>query len=75
MSAVSEAEEGCISYQFYSSLEDDNLFLLFEQWETADALAKHLAQPHTRQFGAQFPGFLAGALDIKRYEVSAVSDL
>ena len=75
MSALSEAEAGCIRYQFYESLAEVNTFFLFEEWETADALQNHLQQPHTRQFGGQLANFLASEMSIKRYEIASVSDM
>ncbi|MCB8942211.1 MAG: antibiotic biosynthesis monooxygenase [Ardenticatenaceae bacterium] len=75
MSKLSEAEAGCISYQFYESLAEPNTFFLFEEWETADALQAHLQQPHTTEFGGQLAGVLAGPMAVKRYEILAVSDM
>jgi len=34
MSHASEAEAGCITYRFYSDIEDENLFRRFEIWES-----------------------------------------
>ena len=75
MSRLSEAESGCISYQFYESLAEPNTFFLFEEWKTADALQTHLQQPHTIQFGSQLANVLAGPMAVKRYEIMAVSDM
>ena len=75
MSQLSEAEVGCISYQFYESLAEANTFFLFEEWETAESLQTHLQQPHTSQFGSQLASLLAGPMAVKRYEIMAISDM
>lgn len=40
------AEEGCLSYDYYRSVEDENLLLLVERWTDAQAQRAHLEQPH-----------------------------
>ena len=75
MSQLSEAEAGCIHYQFYESLGEANTFLLFEEWETAEALQNHFQQPHTMQFGSQLANFLASEMSVKRYDILSVNDL
>ncbi len=68
----SELEGGCISYRFYTSIADPNVFHIFEEWETAVALATHFQTPHMAEFNAQLPNYLAGEPDVKEYEVSAI---
>lgn len=75
MSQLSEAEAGCITYQFYESLAEANTFFLFEEWETADALQAHLKQPHTTEFGTRLAHLLAGPMGVKQYEIMAVTDM
>ena len=75
MSAASEAEDGCITYRLYADLEDPNLFRIFEVWEREDALAAHFETPHMAVFRKKLPDLVAGAMDVKRYDVEKVSDL
>ena len=75
MSALSEAEAGCVSYQFYESLAEPNTFLLFEEWETAEALQNQFKQPHTNQFGSQLAHYLASEMSVKRYDILSVNDM
>jgi quinol monooxygenase YgiN len=75
MSALSEAEMGCISYQFYESLAEAHAFLLFEEWETAEALQNHFKQPHTMKFGSKLANYLASEMSVKRYDILSVNDL
>ncbi len=75
MSRASEAEAGCITYHFYSDIEDENLFRIFEVWTNEEALMAHFKTPHMATFNSKLPDLLAGETDIKRYDISRVSDL
>ncbi|MEL6256356.1 MAG: putative quinol monooxygenase [Bacteroidota bacterium] len=40
------AEEGCINYDLHQDQEDENHFIFYENWESADHLAKHAKSAH-----------------------------
>ena len=40
------AEEGCLRYEYFLSLQNDRDILLIEEWETEAHQQKHVAQPH-----------------------------
>lgn len=71
MAAATRAEAGCVAYTFSADLADPNVIHIFEEWETADALAAHFQAPHMARFQAALPDFLAGAPVLKRYEVAS----
>lgn len=75
MAAATQQEAGCITYDFHASLADPNLFLIFEEWETAEALAAHSQTPHMAVFRQKLGNVVAGKGWIKRYEVASVGDL
>lgn len=75
MSAHSEAEDGCSCYRVYMDPGDRNTFFLFEQWDSAEALAQHFQTKHFQEFNVFLQSILTGLPDIKRYEVSAVAPL
>jgi quinol monooxygenase YgiN len=64
-----------MTYDFHASLVDPNLFLIFEEWETAEALAAHSQTPHMAVFRQKLRNVVAGKGWIKRYEVASVGDL
>ncbi|RWR03678.1 drug:proton antiporter [[Pantoea] beijingensis] len=47
--APSRAEEGCIHYDLYRSIEDGNVFLFHETWKDQAALDHHNQQPHLQK--------------------------
>lgn len=40
------AEEGCIRYDLHRGLADQDTFLFYELWTSAEALDAHMASPH-----------------------------
>jgi quinol monooxygenase YgiN len=41
-------ENGCISYEFYTSCDKDEI-LLIEKWENKEALSNHIETPHLKK--------------------------
>jgi len=69
------AEAGCKAYRFSNDLEDPNTFLIFEEWEGDEALARHFQSAHMAKFNAAAPRLMAGAPSFNRYDVSGVVKL
>jgi quinol monooxygenase YgiN len=75
MAEATRREAGCRTYRFSADLADSALFYIHEEWDSAEALALHFATPHMAEFNSRIPGFLAGAPEITRFEVSAAGPL
>ena len=75
VAAATQKEAGCISYGFFADLADPNLFLIFEEWESDEALARHFETEHLKAFRAEMPGLVAAPPAIQRYVVSSVGPL
>ncbi len=75
MVAASQAEAGCISYDFYADLQDPNSFFAFEQWESEEALRIHFATDHMKTFQGKLAEVIAGRVEVKRYNVASITDL
>ena len=73
MAEATQSEPGCITYQFFADLKDPNTIFVFEAWETEEALAQHFQTDHMKAFQQELPKFVAGEMDIKRYQVESVS--
>lgn len=55
--------------QLYTLVKDDEGYAVMELYDDADALAAHGASEHFKAAGPKFAGLMAGAPDIKRFEV------
>ena len=75
MAEATQGEPGCIAYQFSADLKDPNTIFVFEAWETEEALARHFQTDHMKAFQQELPQFVAGEMDIKRYNVESVSTI
>jgi quinol monooxygenase YgiN len=68
--ARSRAEPGCITYAFTPDQLDPGRVLLFERWESKEALAGHLAG--LRERPRQPDGIEVRESEVVQYEISAV---
>jgi len=71
MAVASRAEYGCVSYEFYVGLSDPDTLLLFQEWESVDALQGHFDTSHMSEFLEKLPDILNGEVSTRRYEVKA----
>jgi quinol monooxygenase YgiN len=62
-------ESGCISYDLYSSTEDDDVLIMLEQWKDQDVLDSHMQTEHFKTFSVAIKNILAKELDIDVYPV------
>ncbi|MBT4162940.1 MAG: antibiotic biosynthesis monooxygenase [Gammaproteobacteria bacterium] len=75
MAVASREEDGCISYEFYVGLTDPNTLLLFQEWESVDALQGHFETDHMEDFLRVLPDVLDGEVATRRYEVKVSNDI
>lgn len=68
-------EPGCLMYTFYADQTDLNLFFIFEEWDSEEALQKHFQTEHMKKFMQQASSLLAGKPSAKKYTVSAAVPL
>ena len=74
MAAATREEPGCLSYDFYIGLADPNTLMLFQEWETMDALMVHFKTPHMEEFLKELPEVLNGNITTRRFAVQSVDD-
>lgn len=49
LDAIVRAEDGCICYEYYASMENQTQVILIERWESEEKQQIHVAQPHMTQ--------------------------
>ena len=47
------AEEGCINYDLHRSVEDPNLFMFYENWESQPLWEQQMESPHLSEFSSK----------------------
>ncbi len=75
MAKATQAEAGCLAYQFYADLSDPNTFFIFEEWESEEALNRHFQTEHMKNFQQQAPKILAGKVNAKKYTIESETPL
>lgn len=63
----SRAEDGCISYDAHQSLDDPELWCMYENWRSSADLDAHFQTPYLREFAEDLPELVEGELDLRRY--------
>jgi quinol monooxygenase YgiN len=74
MASATQAEPGCIAYDFYVGLEDPNRLLLYQEWSSMEALMAHFQTPHMEAFLRDLPHVVAGEITTRRFAVQSVED-
>ena len=68
-------ENGCVEYRFALPFEEGLPIVLFEEWESQDALNAHFETTHLAEFRAKMDEVLAEPPTIRRYVVSEAGAL
>jgi quinol monooxygenase YgiN len=69
MSIATREEPGCLSYEFFIGLSDPDTLLLYQEWESVEALQDHFETQHMEEFLGHLPNVLDGEVLTRRYEV------
>ena len=74
MALATREEPGCLSYDFYVGLSDPNTLMLFQEWESMEALMGHFQTDHMDQFLKELPEVVSGEITTRRYAVQSVDN-
>ena len=72
--AATRGVEGCITYEFYRALSDPDALVVFQEWESMEALVDHLSSPHLESFLRRLPEISDGGITTRRYLVQDVEE-
>ena len=70
MQENSRREEGCLRYGFFAAVEDPLSFVAVEEWADREALDRHFAEPHLREFTGRLLELISGQPEIAIHEVA-----
>ena len=70
MARETRKEVGCLSYAFYTGVEDPAHVRVFEEWESGEALERHFRTPHMAEFRAALGRIKMVRGEVWRYEVA-----
>jgi quinol monooxygenase YgiN len=74
MQEDSRKEEGCIRYGFFAAVEDPLNFIAVEEWADREALDRHFAQPHLREFAAGLLELVSERPEVAIHEIAETGE-
>ena len=51
-------EEGCINYDFHQDINDENIFIFYENWATREAWQNHVNSEHMKNYSKLTSDFI-----------------
>ena len=63
----SRGEEGNINYDVHQSNDDPDMWMMYENWSSQEALDAHFEQPYMKEFIARLPQLMAGELRLQKF--------
>ncbi|WP_422661461.1 putative quinol monooxygenase [Paenibacillus sp. EC2-1] len=63
----SRTEAGNVSYKLMKDIEQDNTYLMVEQWKDQEAVAAHNTSSHFQAFVATAPKYLTAPLQVQAF--------
>jgi quinol monooxygenase YgiN len=75
VAAASREEPGCISYRLYEDTQRANEFVFVEEWADQEALQRHFATAHVREFMQAIPATITARPDVKFHTIASTMDL
>lgn len=70
---ASRAEAGNVSYKLLKDTDQDDTYLMIEQWKDQEAVAAHNASSHFQAFVAQAAKFLTAPLQAQAFAGQPIS--
>lgn len=71
----SRAEDGIITYEIATDIDDPNLFRFTEQYEDEAAFGVHTESDHFGELEAALPDLLTGEPNVTRFDVDSASEV
>jgi quinol monooxygenase YgiN len=71
MMAASQAEAGCLDYNYAEDVGEPGLIHVFERWSDPAALDAHFQTPHMAAWRAVWPRYGVSARRLFAYEVAS----
>jgi quinol monooxygenase YgiN len=67
--APTRAEAQCLAYDLHQSLDDADVWFVYENWRSVEGLDAHMQAPHLQAFLKAAPSLIAGDIDLRRFSM------
>jgi quinol monooxygenase YgiN len=61
------AETACLDYDLHQSLDDTDVWFVYENWSSAEGLSLHMQSEHVRAFLRAAPDLIADDIDLHQF--------
>lgn len=70
LAETTRLEPGCLRYELWLSSDHDDGFVIFQEWESAEALEKHIQSETVEELGYRLGELVLGPPIVRRYRVA-----
>jgi quinol monooxygenase YgiN len=67
--APTRAEAECLNYNLHQSIDDADLWFVYENWRSAEGSEAHMRAPHAQAFLKSAPDLIADDIDLRRFSM------
>ena len=65
--APTRAEAECLTYNLHQSIDDAEVWFVYENWCSAEGSEAHMRAPHVQAFLKVAPDLIADDIDLRRF--------
>jgi quinol monooxygenase YgiN len=74
LAPISREEAGCIDFELHRSVDNPDLWFVYENWTSRDDLDQHFKTAHLLKFVEASAALLDGDMDLRLFSKVAVAD-
>ena len=63
------AEAECLNYDLHQSIDDGDVWLVYENWRSTEGSEAHMRAPHVQAFLKVAPDLIADDIDLRRFSM------
>jgi quinol monooxygenase YgiN len=67
--APTRAEAECLNYDLHQSVDDAEVWFVYENWRSAEGSGAHMRAPHVQAFLKVAPDLIADDIDLRRFSM------
>jgi quinol monooxygenase YgiN len=67
--APTRAETECRTYNLHQSIDDNEVWFIYENWRSAEGSEAHMRAPHVQAFLKVAPDLIADDIDLRRFSM------
>jgi quinol monooxygenase YgiN len=62
-------EAGCLNYDLHPSVDDADVWFVYENWRSPEGFDAHMLSEHLQTFLKATPDLVAGNIDLRRFRM------